>query len=101
MDCQSIAARLAVRRQQVSIIEDELVGACERAAGRGRPGRRPPQDRAAWDRQMWDRYLREALAQEHKLGPQLRHLHGEIDDCEEVVVSAGSANVVPSPVDRS
>jgi hypothetical protein len=82
MDCQIIAARLAVRRQQVSMIEDELVGACERAAGHGRPGWRPPQDRGAWDRQMWDRYLREALAQEHKLGPQLRHLHGEIAELE-------------------
>ena len=78
MDNQIIADRLAVRRQQVSFIEDRLVSACERAAGHGRRGHRPPDDRDAWDRHTWDRYLREAVVQERELGPDLRRLHGEI-----------------------
>jgi len=78
MDNQSIADRLAVRRQQVSFIEDRLVSACERAAGHGWRGRRPPDDRDAWDRHTWDRYLREAMVQERELGADLRRLHGEI-----------------------
>ena len=78
MDRQIIAASIAVRRQQVIFIEDRLVTACERAAGRGRRGRHPPEDRDAWDRHTWNRYLREAVAQEHELGPELRRLHGEI-----------------------
>ncbi len=78
MDNQIIADRLAVRRQQVSFIEDRLVSACERAAGHGRRGRRPPDDRDAWDRHTWDRYLREAVVQERELGADLRRLHGEI-----------------------
>ena len=78
MDRQIIAAGIAVRRQQVTFIEDRLVTACERAAGRGRRGRRPLEDRDAWDRHTWNRYLREAVAQEHELGPELRRLQGEI-----------------------
>lgn len=78
MDRQIIAAAIALRRQQVSRIEARLVSACERAAGHGRRGRRPPEDRHAWDRHTWNRYLREAVAQEHELGPELRRLHGEI-----------------------
>lgn len=78
MHRQIIAARLAVRRKQVSLIEDQLVAACERAAGHGQPGQCPPQDRRVWDGHMWDRYLREAAAREYELGPQLRRLHGEI-----------------------
>ena len=41
MDRQIIASGIAVRRQQVTFIEDRLVTACERAAGRGRRGKRP------------------------------------------------------------
>ena len=90
MDRQIIAAGIADRRQQVTFIEDRLVFACERAAGQahrhgrrrpaghGRRGRRPPEDRDAWDRHTWNRYLREAVAQEHEFGPELRRLHGEI-----------------------
>lgn len=82
MDRRIIAARIALRRQQISFIEDRLVSACERAAGHGRPGRRPPEDREEWDRCTWDRYLREACAQEHEVGPQLRRLHHEITQLE-------------------
>ena len=78
MDQEIIAAGIAVRRQQLTFIEDRLVSACERAAGHGHRGRRPPDDRAAWDRHTWNRYLREAVAQEQELGPELRCLHGEI-----------------------
>ena len=85
MNRQIIAARLAVRRQQVSLIEDQLVSACERAAGHGRPGQCPPEDRRVWDRHMWDRYLREAATQECELGPQLRRLHGEIALLERLI----------------
>lgn len=78
MDRQIIATGIAARRQQVTFIEDRLLSACERAAGHGRRGRRPPEDRDAWDRHTWNRYLREAVAQEAELGPELRRLHGEI-----------------------
>lgn len=82
MDRQIIAARIALRRQQISLIEDRLVSACERAAGHGRPGHRPPEDRGEWNRSTWGRYLREAAAQEQELGPQLRRLHQEIAQLE-------------------
>lgn len=82
MDRTVIAARIALRRQQIAYIEDRLVSACERAAGHGRPGRRPPEDRDEWDRGTWDRYLREAYTQEHEVGPQLRRLHREITQLE-------------------
>ena len=78
MDKQIIADRLAVRRQQVSSIEDRLISACERAAGHGQRGGRPPQDRGAWNRHTWGRYLREVAMQERELGPLLRRLHSEI-----------------------
>lgn len=82
MDRQIIAARIAVRRQQIMLIEDRLVSACEQAAGHGRPGHRPPEDRSEWNRSTWGRYLREAATQEQKLGPQLRRLHAEIAQLE-------------------
>ena len=85
MDHQIIAARIAVRRQQIILIEDRLVSACERAAGHGRPGHRPPEDRSEWNRSTWGRYLREAAAQEQKLGPQLRRLHAEITQLEHLL----------------
>lgn len=78
MDRHLIATRLAVRHRQVFIIEDRLISACEHAAGHGQRGHRPPDDRRAWDRHTWHRYLREALTQEHELGPTLRRLHSEI-----------------------
>ncbi len=84
MDRQIIAAGIAVRRQQVTFIEERLVTACERAAGRGRRGRRPPEDRDAWDWNTWNRYLREAVAQKHELGAELRRLHGEIAVLEQL-----------------
>ena len=84
MDHQIIAARIAVRRQQIILIEDRLVSACERAAGHGRRGRRPPEDRGAWDRHTWNRYFREAVVQDHELGPELRRLHGEIAVLEQL-----------------
>jgi hypothetical protein len=85
MDRQIIAARIAWRRRQIILIEDRLVSACERAAGHGRPGRRPPEDRGEWNRSTWRRYLREAAAQEQKLGPRLRRLHLEIAQLERLL----------------
>jgi len=86
MDRQIIAARIALRRQQIILIEDRLLSACERAAGHGRPGHRPPEDRSEWTRSTWRRYLREAATQEQELGPQLRRLHGGVDQLEHLLV---------------
>lgn len=78
MDRHLLATRLAARRSQVFVIEDQLITACEHAAGHGQRGHRPPFDRRAWDRRTWHRYLREAVLQDRKLRPALRRLNGEI-----------------------
>ena len=84
MDRELIAVRLAARRHQVFSIEDQLLTACEHAAGHGERGHRPPPDRRAWDRRIWRRYLREAVRQDRELGPVLRRLHGEIAQLEQI-----------------
>ena len=85
LDREVLRLGVALRREALARLEEEMVAACEAAAGLGDPRTCAPDDRASWDRGAWRRYLDEAARSESIHGPRMRRLRDEIARLERLL----------------
>lgn len=81
---EMICRAVAFRRARLAELEEQMVEACDTAAGRGDPMSAPP-DRRRWDRAAWDRYLATAARLEGNYGPRMRRLRNDIARLERLL----------------
>lgn len=88
LDRAAIAEGAAARWDRLHALEDAIDSACELAVQRGwKPDNTGDHtaDRARWDRQAWSIYIREALAQAHRHGPDLASLRHDAERLDHLV----------------
>lgn len=81
---EMIRRAVALRRARLAELEEQMVEACDAAAGRGNPTS-APDDRRRWDRAAWDRYLAAAARLEGNYGPRMRRLRDDIARLERLL----------------
>lgn len=85
LDREVLRLGVALRREALARLQEEMVAACEAAAGLGDPRTCAPDDRASWDRGAWRRYLDEATRRESIHGPRMRRLREDIARLERLL----------------
>ena len=85
LDREVLRLGVALRREALARLQEEMVAACEAAAGLGDPRTCAPDDRVSWDRGAWRRYLDEAARSESIHGPRMRRLRDEIARLERLL----------------
>lgn len=85
LDREVLRLGVALRREALARLQEEMVASCEAAAGLGDPRTCAPDDRASWDRGAWRRYLDAAVRLEGGYGPRMRRLREDIARLERLL----------------